>query len=264
MKVVDAFIYNGELPQLKLRLAELAPIVDRFVIVEADRTFTGLEKPYYFAEQAAQLDKDWLKKVLYDACELPLFEDDPWQAEKVLRDEIEVATAEYSDDDYILVSDVDEIPSAKAVEKAVKLEGVIGIVQRLSYYWLNCVCDYEEPYTRGAKLGYLRDVGGNQFRRWGKQPYSSEPLTRWIYGGWHFSCQGGVLELQRKLRSFSHTELCRPPYTDLNYLRECMVMPRDLLDRPTHRWRFVPLDETFPKYLQEHAEEFIENLWMLV
>jgi Glycosyltransferase like family/Glycosyltransferase family 17 len=45
--VIDAFTYWNEAEMLAFRLRILAPVVDKFVIVESDRTFAGHEKPYY-------------------------------------------------------------------------------------------------------------------------------------------------------------------------------------------------------------------------
>ena len=44
-KAYDLFIVNNELDMLKIRLNELYPYVDYFVILEAKTTFTGLLKP---------------------------------------------------------------------------------------------------------------------------------------------------------------------------------------------------------------------------
>jgi hypothetical protein len=48
--LIDAFPLFNELDILELRLTELSPAVDRFVIVEANRTHKGTLKPLYYAE----------------------------------------------------------------------------------------------------------------------------------------------------------------------------------------------------------------------
>ncbi|WP_296800662.1 hypothetical protein [Variovorax sp.] len=47
-KVYDCFTYNGEADILAARLHELDEVVDCFVVVEADRSFTGVPKPLRF------------------------------------------------------------------------------------------------------------------------------------------------------------------------------------------------------------------------
>ena len=41
MTVYDAFLFSGEFDLLYLRVSELAPVVDHFVVVEATTTFQG-------------------------------------------------------------------------------------------------------------------------------------------------------------------------------------------------------------------------------
>src|SRR3990167_1692993 len=63
-KVISVFTYNGELAILKLHLSILADYVDRFIIVEANKTFTGNDKPLYFFQHQRYL-KPWWKKIDY-------------------------------------------------------------------------------------------------------------------------------------------------------------------------------------------------------
>ena len=46
----DCFTFFNELDILEIRLNEMAPVVDRFVLVEARKTFQGADKPLYFEE----------------------------------------------------------------------------------------------------------------------------------------------------------------------------------------------------------------------
>lgn len=48
--VYDCFPFFNELDLLELRLRELSPVVDKFVLVEATRTFQKKEKPLVFEE----------------------------------------------------------------------------------------------------------------------------------------------------------------------------------------------------------------------
>lgn len=50
--VWDAVLFSSELDLLEIRLHELDPIVSKFFIVEADRTFTGIPKNLTFATHA--------------------------------------------------------------------------------------------------------------------------------------------------------------------------------------------------------------------
>ena len=54
--------FFNELEILEMRLAHLDPIVDKFVIVEADQTFSGNSKPFNFEENKERFAK-WLPKI---------------------------------------------------------------------------------------------------------------------------------------------------------------------------------------------------------
>jgi beta-1,4-mannosyl-glycoprotein beta-1,4-N-acetylglucosaminyltransferase len=47
--VYDCFIFFNELDLLEIRLNELDDIVDKFVLVEADRTFQNSEKSIFIS-----------------------------------------------------------------------------------------------------------------------------------------------------------------------------------------------------------------------
>ncbi len=50
VKVYDAFLFSNELDILEIRLQELKDVVDKFVIIESNTTFTGVEKPFMLSD----------------------------------------------------------------------------------------------------------------------------------------------------------------------------------------------------------------------
>ena len=55
VRIFDCFLFHSELEMLELRLHELAPAVDFFVLVESTRTFTGQRKPLYYERSKHEL-----------------------------------------------------------------------------------------------------------------------------------------------------------------------------------------------------------------
>lgn len=62
MKIIDCFMFCNELTLLQLRLKELYDVVDHFVLVESNISFTGTPKPttyndnkHMFAQYAVHL-----------------------------------------------------------------------------------------------------------------------------------------------------------------------------------------------------------------
>ena len=62
MKIVDVFPFFNELDLLDIRLNVLDPYVDCFIISEATKTFSGLDKPLYY-EENKKLLKSFIKKL---------------------------------------------------------------------------------------------------------------------------------------------------------------------------------------------------------
>ena len=57
LKVLDAVLMSSELDLLEIRMNELDDVVDYFLIVESNTTFTGLTKETHFAQNRLQFGK---------------------------------------------------------------------------------------------------------------------------------------------------------------------------------------------------------------
>lgn len=55
--IYDVILFNGELNMLEIRLNELSPFVDWFVIIESEMTFSGKPKPLNFRLNEARFEK---------------------------------------------------------------------------------------------------------------------------------------------------------------------------------------------------------------
>lgn len=250
--IVDAFTYNGEADLLELRLAELWPVVDRFVIVEADTTFTGLAKSRLLPQYMSRYDA-WWDKICYVPVKLP--EGSTWQRERYQREQALQGVTDLPDDTLMMISDCDEIPSAVTVANLEFYQqgGITGIDQRHFYYWLNCESNEREPFTHVAALSIHRQHGCHLVRRACK---GDLPLNWTIRdGGWHWTYLGGVEAIQHKLVSFSHTEYSGPYYTDAERIWRCITTPCDLFDR-NYYYNFCTIGTDYPKYLRDNLHRF--------
>ena len=123
MKIIDAFLFNNEQEIVDFRLRVLYPYVDYFLVVEADKTFSGKPKELTF------VIPDWAKdKILYKPLSLPVLPEytapegyDPshicWKNEYAQRNYIGECLSEFDDNDILMLGDVDEIPTVEIVEK---------------------------------------------------------------------------------------------------------------------------------------------------
>lgn len=64
LKVLNAVLMSNELDLLEIRMNELDSVVDYFLIVESNATFTGLRKETYFAQNRERFSK-FQHKIVY-------------------------------------------------------------------------------------------------------------------------------------------------------------------------------------------------------
>ena len=120
-KIIDCFTFFNELDLLEVRLKYLYDVVDHFVIVEANRTYSGNKKEYilqnHLKRYAPFADKIILEQLDFDQCDHVKNTD--WGRKNYQRDSIKKGLEKLSieDDDILLISDLDEIPDKSAVEK---------------------------------------------------------------------------------------------------------------------------------------------------
>ena len=131
-RVYDCFQFYNEFDVLEIRLAELDPLVDHFVLVEATHTHTGKPKPLHFTENRKRYERYAHKIIHVVIDDLPLddpshFARDIHQREAILR-----GLGGAQPDDRILFSDCDEIPKPHLLRKALAFR---GLSHRIVAFW---------------------------------------------------------------------------------------------------------------------------------
>ena len=120
MRVWDCFFFNNEVDILEARLRELDGVVDRFVIVEGDRTHTGTPKDSVF-NQNRERYRRWDDRIEHVIAHLDEHIDTGRGKPARDRDDQQRAalgrflSGAVADDDLVLVSDLDEIPERDVV-----------------------------------------------------------------------------------------------------------------------------------------------------
>ena len=130
VRVVDTFPLNIELDLLLIRLTELEPVVDLFVLCESPYAYSGLHKPLAFADELQRSGgggrfSRFLHKIVYVLVpRVPLYSaiattvDMAWVREGLSRRALHVAVTQHIPlraSDLVLHSDLDEIPRATLV-----------------------------------------------------------------------------------------------------------------------------------------------------
>lgn len=254
--IYDCFTYCGEDALLKIRMEEFRHLepLRKFmpvthVVIESLYTFTGKERKFSFkAGDFADYQVEW-----FPLNDTPL--SDPWQNEWRQRNHIKIAlqTLGAQDDDIIIISDVDEVPRAYAVQHYRKEFGLVALQMHMMYYYLNCMAEPSSwNIPKIMTWDYLKDKTPQEVR-------SSGFNLALVNGGWHFSWQGGVDTILNKLQSFAHQEAGVQAIANREFLQ-------GKIDRRESLWgpnKFsVVNDVDMPYYVQKHMEEFKSMIYV--
>ena len=121
-RIYDCIIFFDEFDLVDIRFAELNSVVDFFVVTEATKTFRGDAKPLNFLDNIGRWAeyRDKIIHVIVD--DFPqnatAWDREDWQREAMLR-----GLEQARPDDYVILSDCDEIPDGQMVRDCIKSDG---------------------------------------------------------------------------------------------------------------------------------------------
>jgi Glycosyltransferase family 17 len=224
MQIFDCVTFFKEFEQLKLRIALLHDIVDRFIVVEATRTHSGQPKPLYLKESGDKTLLNHPKLV----CATLDFPDNlsNWGREQFQREYIKdvLKGIDARHGDFTLVSDVDEIPNPHSILTAAEIltasgnteRTIVAFEQRYFYFRLNyeLLWSNELPWLGTCGSLYDKSISPNRLRstgrgiRRGAGSYfdAKAKVFRISRGGSHFSYLGDDAKINEKLLAFAHQE----------------------------------------------------------
>lgn len=230
MAVYDCFTFFNELDILEIRLNELDPHVDHFVVVEATQTFAGTEKPLYYKENENRFAKfaDKIIHVIVD--DLP-DHSSAWEREAFQRDAMMRGLVHAAPDDIVMISDVDEIPKPQFL-KLISPRNTRNRIHFLECEHFNFKLNFrvvgkwigsgairvlEKKHIRSPeKIRRLRARQSRRLPMWLNQLLMMARnksrfgafIKHSIYenAGWHFSFMTTTGEMTEKITAYSHQE----------------------------------------------------------
>jgi len=250
--VYDCFTFFNELDLLEIRLNVLSGVADKFVLVEADRTFSNKKKPFYFDENKERYKKFFSKIIHIKIMEYPETKD-AWDMEYYQRNQIARGLLGCSSDDVVLISDLDEIPNPTIITRYRKSgTGICKLKQVAFYYYLNyqkCITKYWNP----AKIMRYKEIISNNYT---PQKIRMENNCKTIRNaGWHFSYLGGMESIKYKIQSFVHQEFNNATYVN-DDIENKVRLGLDLFYRCA---RYIPVkitNKTYPQYIVRNHEKY--------
>ena len=259
MKIYDCFTFFNELELLELRLASLYDVVDRFVIVEADKTHANEPKPFNFYEHIHDYEP-YLSKISYlmDTSVVEYKGAGDWSIENNQRNNIAKGLVDAEPDDLIMISDLDEIPNP-AIVKTIResFTDPTKFVDFIAFYDTTPFTKNQlVPFHSGMRINNFLDLSPvgcqqvfhsyyfdwvNRDLPWsgtviGKFKHMTSPqafrdsritLPRILEGGWHFSSMGGIEKFWQKVRS--GPDFRNYSDADKDFLEEAMKSGKYLL-----------------------------------
>jgi beta-1,4-mannosyl-glycoprotein beta-1,4-N-acetylglucosaminyltransferase len=106
--IIDTLLFNNEFDMLDIHLAITDQFVDRWVILEASRAFSGIPKPYYLTDNFAQYQSRYGDRIQVITLELEEHQTN-LVCETMMRQAIAPALAALSAKDIVIHGDLDEI-----------------------------------------------------------------------------------------------------------------------------------------------------------
>jgi beta-1,4-mannosyl-glycoprotein beta-1,4-N-acetylglucosaminyltransferase len=236
--IIDLFYFNQELDVLEIRLNILDKYVDKFVIVEARETFSGVLKPLYYLENKERFAK-WNDKIIHCIVEngdkeiekMALLSPNTgkgehyWLREFYQKEYAQKALSFCNDSDVVFISDVDEIWKPTVLDTVIE-KNVVYKPRQLPYlYYFNQRTSENWTGWTGTIFTRYQNIKNaciNHLR--------TDSMTEYTVvsnGGWHFNSLGGQ---EKKRQAFQH-----PIYEDNNeWKRREVNMRIDESDLPEY------------------------------
>ena len=271
MKIFDCFMYFDEDLLLDIRLNILNEVVDFFVIVESTKTWQNNYKELKFNIKNFSKFSD---KIVYIPVNDMPEDKNPWVRENYQRNCILRGLKNSSEDDLIIVSDLDEIPNPEKIKEFDSINKFAVFKQKFFFYKIN-MQSVTHPFWYGTKIcqkkylkspQWLRNIKSKNYPVWRLDTiFSSKKFSNLKIienGGWHF-CN---LKTPEKL-SYKYKNMCE--YDDkfifknsidskklkIDEIKESIEQGKDLIGR-NYNYSKVVIDNTFPKYILNNLTYF--------
>jgi len=251
-KLIDCFTFYNEIDMLTHRLETLYNVVDYFVLVEATLTHVGKPKEMYYSKDLFKKYSDKIIHIIvddfpYNENTINCLKNEQWSNEKFQRNCITRGffNLNLTDNDLIIVSDVDEIPDPKTLNLIkngeIKVNSVYQFEQDFYYYNIESRMDHLWYFSKIFRYGWFLTT-----------EYTLDDLRmKWFEtipnGGWHLSYFGTPSFISNKIKNFAHQEFNSDTFTKEESIEQRIKNGIDIYDRNIKIIKYdVKLNERLP------------------
>ncbi|KAJ2931210.1 hypothetical protein H1R20_g5775, partial [Candolleomyces eurysporus] len=268
VKVLDSVLMSSELDLLEIRLNELDSVVDYFLIVESNATFTGLPKETFFANNRDRFSK-FAHKIVYRF--LPGYAlksgQSAWDVEAHTRNTVtdllrsRISNFPSGTQTLVLMSDLDEIIADHTVRLLKTCDFGTSIHLQLrdfmySFEWYLGLTSWRASAQIWRANSYYR--------------HSKSTETILADSGWHCSfCFRTIPEYIMKMKGYSHADRIggRINLLDPKRIQDIICKGRDIFGMLPEAYSYVKFFSQLnlepsksaiglPPYLLEHSDKF--------
>ena len=263
--LIDAFIFFNEKELIELRVKYLNSIVDYFVVIEANITHQGKKKEWNFPNILKTDLTEFSNKIQYHQLHIDIEKikeeeswiiddikgDDAWRIENFQRNYIKTACKKFSNEDILIISDVDEIPSKQKLGfiKSCDFKKIAPVALEQNLFHIDCNFLSLESW-RGSIVTTMQICNAfspHKFRR------ARNRISHFTDSGWSFSSFGGPKKVKEKLESIAHREFNNDKYKNADHIMNCQKTGADLFHRKVQKKKVEK--NFFPKDLLKLMEQ---------
>jgi len=265
MKIYDCFSYWDEDLLLDLRLNILNDYVDYFVIVEGNKTWQNNSKKLRFDIQKFSKFKN---KIIYIPVEDMPDGNNPYLRENFQRNCITRGLKKSSPDDLILISDLDEIPNPKVLDKF-KLNMKFAVFKQMHFYYKFNMHSTVNPFWYGSRIcvkkylkspQWLRDLKFKKRPFWRLDKFRLNNIIE--NGGWHFCNLKSPDELLYKYQNLCETndpyifnEKIDLKYLDVEEIKKKIILGDDIIGR-NEKYKVIEINENYPDFIKKNKDKY--------
>ena len=263
MAIYDCFQYFNEDEMVDLRLNVLHNYVDYFIISESTRSHQGKIKKINFNINNFPKFKDKIKFIVAEYKEKINFKNHiggESPVEQHQRNALIEGIKDASPEDYIILSDSDEIPDLTKLNEIKKNKKFIAFSQKMFMYKLN-LQNLDESGWIGSKITKKKNLNSMQSLR--NLKFKHYPFWRIdklnlqiIKGGWHFSFLQRPDQILKKIKSYSHGEF-NDSSLNIETIEKRILNNKDIFNRG-FKLKKIDLDNDYPKYILENKKKFLK------
>ena len=288
MKIIDCTSFYNEHMMYEVRLNILKDKVDKFIVTESTYSHSGRRKKLNFDINNYPKFKDKIVYIVIDKEPDGIVEenDNPiLQRSNSLKrialsyDESLKKLNNFSSNDFVMLSDNDEIPNLSSKKFLQNKNSIVLFKQLFFYYKFNLLYDKMIwPGTKGCSKGklkslsWLRNIKLKKYPFWRLDTLFSEKkyfdLNIISDGGWHFTNLKTPEEMYEKLMNFGHHDEFRLSGVTIEKIREKIINKEMFYDHfadksSTNKWnsnyKLKLIDEKLlPEFLINNKNKYSE------